>query len=193
MFMDQILTLLVDGISSGNLIIVALVATVAVLFNIENIYKFLESRKRSKITIIEEKEGIISRLLINLEKENREALLQVFEDAKGELRFDHFKRAVPHLVFKNNKVSVKISLFSMLELLINAVGGLLFTTAGFLLTITPIIITDLSIFNKLSIYGLALISIFFGIFLALQCLPVVSAYYVKQQIEKNENYYSLKV
>lgn len=55
--MDKILNQLIDGVSSGNVLIVVLIVTVAIIFNLEKIFSFWDTRKKVKIQPIEESLG----------------------------------------------------------------------------------------------------------------------------------------
>jgi hypothetical protein len=203
--MDKILIPLIDGIISGNIVIVAIVAAVAVIFNISKIADFIDSRKRIKISKLEEAiinphvNGITKQHLekmieneyfknitgITLEKDMRETLLEVHKSSKGEIRFDHFKRAIPYLRYKDSNLSIEVSKWSRFCYYVNLFVGLLFICGGFVFLITTILMIKSTIVSKLSMFGLAILLLLFGLLIALQSLPIRSADYVKQQIKKN--------
>ncbi|MEE7627670.1 hypothetical protein V3O24_16000 [Methylobacter sp. Wu8] len=52
--MDKLLNPLIDGVTSGNILVVAIIFAVAFIFNVEKIFSFLDGRKKVKIQLIEE-------------------------------------------------------------------------------------------------------------------------------------------
>jgi hypothetical protein len=205
--MDKLLNPLIDGVTSGNILIVAIIFAVAFIFNVEKIFSFLDERKKVKIQLIEESlnnshvngntklylENLIeseyfkSITGINLEKEIREALLQAHQKANGELKFKHFKRSIPYLSYKDATLSVKIDIFSVFSFIYNLVFGLLSVIAGMVLLILPAFTSDITGTKIFSIYGVAIFLVCFGGLMLIDSLPVISARYVQKILNKIHN------
>jgi hypothetical protein len=193
--MDKFLNLLIEGITSGNIFVVAIIVAMAIIFNFEKIFTFLHTRKKVKIQLIEESlnnphvngdtklylESLIEQEYfkaitgIGLEKEIREALIQAHKEANGELKFKHFKRAIPFLLYKDDILSIKIDKFSVFGFIYNFVFGVLLIIVGFALFILPAFLSDITIQNILSSYGAAMFMIFSGGLMFLESLPIISA------------------
>ena len=205
--MDNFLNLLIEGITTGNIFVVAIIVVMAIIFNFEKIFSFLHTRKRVKIQLIEEslknlhvngdtklyleslleKEYFKAITGIDLEKEIREALIQVHKEANGELKFKHFKRAIPFLLYKDGVLSVKIDKFSMFGFIYNLVFGVLLMIVGLALFILPAFVSDITIQNILSSYGTATFMIFSGGLMLLESVPLVSAKLVKKHLKDIHN------
>ena len=205
--MDKFLNLLIECIATGNIVVVAIIVVVAVIFNVEKIFSFLHTRKKVKIQLIEESlnnphvnggtklylESLIEQEYfkaitgIVLEKEIREALIQVHKDANGELKFKHFKRAIPYISYKDSALSVKIDKFSMLGFIYNFVFGILLMMVGVALFILPAFVSDLTIQNILSSYGAAMFMILSGGLMLFESLPIVSARLVQKHLTEIYN------
>lgn len=195
---------MIQGITSGNSFVIAVIIAVAIIFNIEKIFSFLDARKKVKIKLIEESinnphvrgntklylEGLIeaeyfkSITGITLEKEIREALIQAHQEANGELMFKHFKRAIPYLSYKDAVLSVRINLFSMAGFIYNSIFGLLNVVVGFIFFMLPSFSSEITATKALYIYGIAVFMVIFGISMLIQCLPVISAKLVQRALER---------
>lgn len=205
--MDKLLNPLIDGVTGGNILVVAIIFAVAFIFNVEKIFSFLDGRKKVKIQLIEESlnnshvngntklylENLIeseyfkSITGINLEKEIREALLQAHQKTNGELNFKHFKRSIPYLSYKDAVLSVKIGIFSMLGFIYNLVLGLLSVIASMILLILPAFTSDITSTKIFSIYGVAVFLVCFGGLMLIDSLPIISAKYVQKMLKKTHN------
>jgi hypothetical protein len=205
--MDKLLNPLIDGVTGGNILVVAIIFAVAFIFNVEKIFSFLDGRKKVKIQLIEESlnnshvngntklylENLIeseyfkSITGINLEKEIREALLQAHQKTNGELNFKHFKRSIPYLSYKDAVLSVKIDIFSMFGFIYNLVLGLLSVIAGMVLLILPAFTFDITSTKIFSIYGVAVFLVCFGGLMLIDSLPIISAKYVQKMLKKTHN------
>jgi len=87
---------------------------------------------------------------INLEKENREALIKLHKSSNGNIHFAHFKRAIPFLSFQDAKITFekeikyKIFYYSLL------IAGVIMLFGGLLLILIPLFINNL--YNPLPFY-----------------------------------------
>ncbi len=52
--MDKVLSQLIESSDGSNVLAIAIVMAITIVFNIEKIYKFFDSRKKVKIGLIEE-------------------------------------------------------------------------------------------------------------------------------------------
>jgi len=205
--MDKFLNLLIEGITTGNIFVVAIIVAVAIIFNLEKIFSFLHTRKKVKIQLIEESlnnphvngdtklylESLIEQEYfkaitgIALEKEIREALILSHKEANGELKFKHFKRSIPYVLYKDSALSVKIDKFSMFGFIYNFLFGILMMIVGLVFFILPAIASDLPIQKILSLYGVAIFSIAVGGLMLLESLPIISARYVQKHLNDIHN------
>jgi len=135
-------------IQSGDALWISFILAITLILpNLEKIYGFLETRKKSQInrlveaincTYIDDKLKIffqheiqkeyfrfISQL--SVEQIYREKLLDIHESANGDLPFHHFKRAHEYLEFKNGNVDIKISKFRKIYYWYNF-GGTIFVS-----------------------------------------------------------------
>ena len=203
--MEKILNAMIEGITSGNAFVIAVIIAIAIIFNIEKIFSFLDSRKKVKIKLIEESinnphvsgntklylEGLIeaeyfkSITGIALEKKIREALIQAHQKTNGELMFKHYKRAIPYLSYKDSVLSVRISLFSMTSFIYNSIFGLLNVVVGFIFFLLPSFSSEITAINaSYDIYGIAIFMVIVGVAMLLQCIPVISAKFVQRALER---------
>lgn len=203
--MDKILSQMIEGSDGSNILAIAIVMAISIVFNIEKIYKFFDSRKKLKIGLIEdslkhncvqgstriylenliESEYFKSITGISLEKEVRDAMLEAYLSANGHLKFKHFKRAIPYYEFKNSKLSVHISKLSVLGFLYNLMIGFLMMVAAVFLFISPMFTPALTFVKVFSLYGVAILTVLMASLMLYQSLPVLSAKYVKDHLEKS--------
>ena len=202
--MDKVLSSLIEGVTSGNILVIAVIVAVAIIFNLEKIFGFVDARKKVKIQLIEESltnshvsektkehlENLIeteyfkSATGIYLEKEVREALIKAHLQTNGELKFKHFKRSIPYLKYKNSVLSVNIGIMSKLAFLYNSVFGFLSIITGLVFFMLPALSDDMSMTKIIPIYGVALFLSCFGGLMLIQSFPVISARRVRALLEK---------
>lgn len=201
--MDKIIDDLIIALTNGDVMVVCIVIAVALIFNIGNITDFLDNRKKNRISFIKESleesrvtgntklflESLLEqeyfRLVtgVFLEKEIREALIKTHSDTKGELNFKHFKRAVPYITYKENTIGIKIDWFSLIGAIYSFVVGISSVAIGIILFVLPAF-SSINFMQLLSVYGIGILLIAFGVLMLIQSLPVVSAKYVKNELEK---------
>lgn len=202
--MQAVLDKLIDSLNNGNILVAAVVVAVALVFNYKKIADFLDERKKTRISRLsdalkcEQINGVTKLHLeaelakehfkittgINLEAEFREALIQAHKNAKGELSFLHFKRALPHLRLENSKISVKISWFERLGYFFNLIFGYLMAFFGLILLILPGQTKGINLVQALSIVGLGVFLIVVALFMLYQTFPVVSARLISGKLQK---------
>lgn len=201
--MEKILDLVVSGVKNGDIVVVLVIFVVALLFNAGNILRYFENRRVSRIQFVTESlaspfvtgctKEFLGRFLeqeyftmttgVRLEKEARESLIDLHGKAKGELKFKHFKRAIPYTSYKNGCLNVKIGVLSWIGAFYNLVIGVGSSLLGFILFIIPAFGKP-DIPQILSIYGLAAFLVGFGWVMLMQLLPVISARHVEKLIGK---------
>ena len=205
MFMEKILDLLIEGVNSGNYLVIAFIIVLTILFNLEKISNFLDSRNKVKIKFIEEAiknpnvdgktklhlESLIeieyfkSITGIYLEKEIREKLIQAHLKTNGELKFKHFKRAVPFLKYTESTLFIELGFWRNLEFLYNLVFGVIMILMGILSGILPVLSSETTSTNILLALSMAVVLVGFGFLMLMQCVPVISARYVREALNTN--------
>lgn len=203
--MDKILSQMIEGSDGSNILAIAIVIAISIVFNFEKIYRFFDSRKKLKIGLIEEaiKHGCVqgnTRIYleelieteyfksitgISLEKEVRDAMLEAYLSANGHLKFKHFKRAIPYYEFKDAKLAVHISKFSVFGFFYNLISGFLMMVGAVFLFIAPAFTSVLTLVKVFSFYGLAVFMVIMAALMLYQSLPVLSAKYVRDHLEKS--------
>mgnify|MGYP001165984246 CR=1 FL=1 len=203
--MEKILELVASGIKERDIFTVLIIFVVALVFNAGNILRYFENRRASRIQLLTESlqspfvtgrsKEFLGRFIeqeyftlatgIYLEKEVREALIDLHAKAKGELKFKHFKRAVPFISYQGGELYVKIDVFSWVGALYNLIVSVGSALLGLLLWVIPAF-SKLSASNILSMYLTGTFLFGFGLIMFLQFLPVISAKYLKNLILKLE-------
>ena len=147
--------------------------------------EFMTELTRSHLEEILVAEHFYKSTGIRTEKQLREAIINEFNKANGELRFIHFKRALPHLHYKNSKIFVKISKFESLSYWSNIVIAVFFALIAAGISSTPV---TLFLKGELTKGLHASIQPFFILFLGFivftQTFSVYSAKLIKEQIEQ---------
>lgn len=180
--MDKFLDKLLENLSQGNVLLASVIAIVVILFNFGKIIEFINDQKKSKIAKLGEalKSEYISGLTkthlqealatehfkmatgVRLEKEVREALINTHQNTQGALRFVHFKRAIPHIVYQDKKLFVKITRPDLIGYWINIISGFSLIILGILLIALNTLTEEKTLFN----YG-------FGSFFILAAPPIL--------------------
>ena len=201
--MMDLLDKLLESIQGGNFALAAVVLVVAIVFNLQKIVNFLESRKRSKIEKLtdalesEHLKGGTRSLLerelesehfklatgIYLEREFREALIKIHQKAKGELSFRNFRRALPHLKYVKQKVNVVIDISDKVGYWLNMLSGSFLMLFSLLLLVLTASSSGLALTKKFSGFGFGVFFAVFGFVILAQTIPVSAAKRIKKHIE----------
>jgi len=174
------------------------------LINKNKIIEFLTYKKKIKIKNLEDalecnflsepskthlKEEIANEYFYNatgirVEKEFRDALILEHQKTNGALKFIHFKRALPHLVHKDSKLSVKLSKLEILEHHFNRIFGL-FCLFFSILTLLPLLtsVFDVKAATDFSFLKPGIATFLLGLFMVTQTRSVFSAKYIKEQMD----------
>ncbi len=203
----DILQQLIGAVRDGNFLLVIVIVAVPLIFNFQKIVEFSEERKKARIVKLSEalnsplitgltkfhlEEELVTEQFkittgIRLEKEIREAVIQAHINTKGELDFKHFKRALPHIFYKDLKLGVKISFFELASFWVNLIFGFILVLVGLLVMELPSQIKGISIAQGLGIFGMGALFIAIALFMISQTIPVVSARKVSKELEKTHN------
>jgi len=202
--LNEILEKLVDKVKSGDYLSGALIVMVALIFNFKKIVDFLEDRKKARLLKLTEalecehvrglskshlEEELATEYFkivtgIRLEKEFREAIIKAHRDTKGEINFTHFKRALPHIIFNDSKLSVNISIFEWVGYAFNFCCGFLLALLGFLIIQANQINAE-SIFQIINRLGFGSFFIIIGFLMLYSTSPLLSARKVKKSLKSN--------
>ena len=205
--MQEIIAKIIESLENGNILLVLVFAIFALLLNGPKILEFVESRKRIRIEKLKEAisngsvKGATKVHLENeleseyfklatglyLEREFRESIISLHEKAKGEIKFVHFKRALPHLKYSSEvpNLVVKITLFEKMAYYFNIVGGSVMTLLGVTIVFIPTMSSETSFSVILYSVGMGVFLIAVSVFMLYQAFPMISARYVRELIEKN--------
>jgi len=203
--MEKILDPLIEGVNSGNYLVIAFIVVLTILFNLEKISNFLDSRNKVKIKFIEEAiknpnvdgktklhlESLIeieyfkSITGIYLEKEIREKLIQAHLKTNGELKFKHFKRAVPFLTYTDSTLSIELGFWRKLEFIYNLIFGIIMVLMGLVSGMLPVLSPETTPTNILLALCIAVALVSFGFLMLMQCVPMLSARHVREVLNNN--------
>lgn len=216
---DTLINKISEHLEKGNIFIfIAIYILIYSLKNWKQIIDYYGEHKKSKINAITEalkseyvkgftrtylEEALESEHFrmstgIKLEKEFREALLQVYKKAKGELTLKHIKRALPYLEYKNEQLHIKMkwaTKFSFLALFLMSIFLFIYGTLGMIIIsfygdnftfqqITKIII-------NCCIYFITSIIFFGQTFPHLAVIKIEKIFKKHQEVISKENNYSI--
>ena len=119
-------TKIVTLLGLGNFLTVSIIAALAILVHFGRFYNFVEHARNIRLSHLEKainteiitgktkthlvreyEKAYYKRLVgVGLEREPREQLLDLFESAKGSIRFDHFRRSVHYMNFDREQITV---------------------------------------------------------------------------------------
>jgi len=202
--LKDLLDKLIESLNNGNILPATIIVPVTLIFNYKKIVEFLDDRKKAKIAKLTEalsceyidgpskvflQEELATEHFklttgIRLEKEFREAIINAHRNTKGELSFIQFKRALPHLYFKDSELSVRISIFEKVGYWFNLIFGCGAVFFGLILMVLPSQINGVTLLQALSVFGMGVFSIAIAIFMLFQTFPVSSAHNIQEELEK---------
>lgn len=198
----DILEKVLDSLNEGNFLPTVMIILVVFLFNYKKIVEFFEERRKARIVKLNEalecefikdqtKKHLEDELAaehfnivtgIKLEKNFREALIKTYQKMNGEVAFIHFKRAIPHLYFRNSDIEVKISLFEKIRYLFNFVFGITLAIFGFYIMTS---LKATSILDMLYQVGIGLFIFVMSLMMLYQTFSVESARKIQKFIKLN--------
>ena len=202
--MVEITEALINAVEAGNVWVIVALGAITLIFKAKSIVTFWDDRRRIKLSQLKEAldceciKGDTRKFLeseleseyyrlatgVKLEKEVREALIQTHQKCNGELRFDHFRRALSSCEFENGKLRVEISLFTKITGWYGAAVSLfsfislLFVTLMFLSTFTK------NFVESLQHFALGVPLAFISLMGVKQYLELYSAKLVKAEMDK---------
>lgn len=213
--MNHILDQLVDGIKDGNILALIIIASAALAFNFKKIVEFIEARQRATSKKLSEalkcehisgptkshlEEALATEHFnlatgMRLEKEFREAVILAHKKAQGELSFSHFKQALPHLVYKDEKLMVNITLYNLVEYWLNFFFGMFLALLGLptmllsigLLVALPGRTKEVEVAQAIYVLGVGGFCIALALFTLSQRFPVQAARKVAKELDKQHN------
>lgn len=201
----ELINKLIDSIEKGNVLIVLVIILIALIINYKNIIEFIDSRKKVKISRIEEalknenikgldrelleeqltKEYFTATLGLNVEKEFREVIIKMFKDTKGEVGFRHFQRGLQFFDYQEGKLKVEISKVDTIIFYANAIFTLFFCLFGMASLFYGFFNFSIAIAIPAFILGAVCLFASFIIFFSLR--HIISAKIVRKELEKHEN------
>lgn len=202
--MKDLLDFTVKYLSEGNVLIILIGIVIGIAFNLNKIFSFFDERKKAKLANINDaiasdyiddktKEFFKEELVLEhfrlvkgfgLEKNLREAAITIHKEAKGELGFIHFKRGIEHLQMVDGELSVRLTWLHKAAFLYNVLVSIFFALGAMTFFILPIFIDDISLLTSIKYYAFALSSFLLAAFFILQIRSVISAKYIKDEIQK---------
>ncbi len=189
---------------NGNPLLAIVFVILALLMNLSKIQDFIDSKKKKKIDNLKEAvkndhikgltkshlENLIEKEYfkfstgIDLEREFREALIALHQSTDGEVRFAHFKRAIPHLSYKNHEIIVNVTLFEKILFAFNLLSSVVIGFYGAVLFILPSLVKDQTVIQIITMFALGAFFVGLAMFMMSQVFPVVSANIIKSEIAK---------
>ena len=122
-----------------------------------------------------------------MERDFREAIIEAHKSANGNIRYVHFKRALPHINFNDKALSVVISTPEKASYIFNNVFGFLIGLFGLTLLILPGLLKGATIVQILTFFGMGLLFLVVAMFMLYQTFSIVSARKVRKFLEKTHN------
>jgi hypothetical protein len=200
----EIINKLIKSIEEGNILVTGIIIFVALIFNYKSIIEFLDSRKKVKISKLEEalknenikgldrelleseliKEQFKSTIGLDVEKEFREAIISTHKNTKGEVRFVHFQRGLPFLEYENNILKVTISKIEHVGFYINIVSSILLVFIGFVLFLYGV--TNFSLDTLVPTFGMSFLSTVSGLFFLYESRHIISAKRLLKELNKQK-------
>lgn len=205
--MKNLIAKLSESLSNGDFLLSTIIMILIFIANSKTIVKFLENRKKARVTNLIEalkcdhitgltKSHLEEELAaehfklstgIRLEKEFREELIKAYHDANGQVRFDHYKRALPHMTYIDNILSVRVTWFDKIGVCINGFCGLALAIISFLIMCLSFFEKGVPLIQFLGRLGVGSIYMGIAVFLFYQVLPVISAWHVAGALAKCKN------
>lgn len=199
------MTNIISVIKDGNPLIIFLTIVIVLIFNYKSIIEFLDSRKKLKISKIEDalecenikgldrelleneltKEQFKTTIGLDVEKEFREAIINAHKNTKGELKFLHFIRALPFLRYEDETLGVHISTFELIGSIINIIISIIMVFTGYVLFAYQLF--NFSLNNSIPILGLSVILMLIGLFIFGEIRHIISAKIVLTELKKQSS------
>jgi len=205
--LKDLIAKLSESLSDGELLTSAAFACLFLIVNFKKIVEFLEDRKKARVANLVEalkcdqitgltKSHLEEELAaehfklstgIRLDKEFREELIKAYREANGEVRFDHYKRALPHLKFRDNTLSVRITWFERTGFFINGFCGLVLAIISLPLMFLSYFGKEVTFIQFLGQFGIGALYMIIAFFFFYQILSVISARHINGELQKRES------
>lgn len=201
--METLAQFLIKNYNNGNYLIVVFILMVLLAFKYKAIIEFFDSRKKVKISKIEEALkcekilGIERELLenelvneyfkvtlgLNVEKEFREAIINAHKNTKGEIEFRHFQRGLTFFDFPEGVLTVKIS---KLEYMVSVLNTLILAFSYcFFIAFLLYGIINFTWAKSIPAFGFSAFCLVICIFLMYDLRHIISAKKIKKYLAKN--------
>lgn len=197
----ELINKLIDSIEKGNVLIVLLIILIALIINYKNIIEFIDSRKKVKISRIEEalknenikgldrelleeqltKEYFTATLGLNVEKEFREGIIKTFKDTKGEVGFRHFQRGLQFFDYQEGKLKVEISKVDEIIFYTNAIITGFFYLSGIASLLYGFF--NFSLSTSIPAFILGTVCLFGSVIIFYSLRHIISAKIVRKKLE----------
>ena len=120
-----------------------------------------------------------------MEKDHREALLKAYKSAKSEVGFKHFRRAAPHVSYKNGELIVQISLLDRASFWYDLIAAPLLFFSGLFLAIAPIYMKEITLTQGLGLVAKGSVFIGVAFYMLIDMAPVISARKIARVLEED--------
>jgi hypothetical protein len=205
--LNDVLKKLIESLNNGNILIALIIVAVAIVFNFRAIVDFFEDCNKARLSKLTEalqceylsefskihlQEALATEHFkrstgIRVEKQFRDAIIETHQNFKGELRFAHFKRALPYIRFADKKLTIRITKIQKLLFLYNLVFGGLLIISGLLFFGLTGFLEAAAMSGVFKYVGAVLLLSVVGVLMLLEALPMTSALHVRKELEKHEN------
>ncbi|MFA7496702.1 MAG: hypothetical protein WCY67_10370 [Acidithiobacillus sp.] len=205
--MVELANKIAEMIQSGNILWLAVIAAVALAMKTSKIVEFFESRKKAQISkLIEasncdlldksfkeflsheiQRQYFLYIAKISAEKPYRDKLFHVYKNANGNLPFFHFRRASSYLRYKDEVLSVEISMLDNIFSFINSVVAIFFGFIGLAMFMMPSFIKPIFVIQTLTLYGMSAFFVGMAMFFSTQSFPLRSAKIIRTELNKSHN------
>jgi hypothetical protein len=202
--MGELLKEIIKQVENGNVIVLFVLVLIALFINAQKIVDFYEAKKRHRIEKLKEAldnnfvrslskeylekeiEAEYFRLTtgIYLEREFREKILSIHQQAKGELSFSHFRRALPHLVFEKGEIQVSISRTDKFSFWFGLIVGWFFIACSMIFFMSSIYIKQFDLLHFIVFISFCIFFLLAGGIMIRQTFPVRSAEIIAKHLEK---------
>jgi hypothetical protein len=203
--MDDIVGKLFDSLKDQGTLSFVISVVLILIFNHKKIFDLLDEIKKIRINKLKEalecdfltgstkshlQEELINEYFrvstgIRLEKQFREKLIKIHESTNGDLPFLIFKKALPHLNFKDGIITLNITIYDRVSYYFNLLFGVFFGLVGLIFVMFPSQFDVRDIYSILFIYGLGFTFMALFILMISQTKTLLSAKKIEKYLVNN--------
>lgn len=196
----------ITSIEQENLVVAFTLVLLSIIVNAQKLQEYMKYRKRVKINDLKEAlntgnptgntkdyleqelESEYFKLVTNIRTEKllREKIMDVHKDAKGEIEFFHFIRAISYLSIIDGKLAVTISKFAEFSYWYNKIAGITLMVTALVLWVFPIFAQDANLVKIVVFYLLGGMLVPMGFMLVTFTFPYESARKIEKYIAASE-------